>query len=429
MAKNVFGGIETAQHPSGVAKTVKKLYGEVGGVARKVVKGYCEVGGVARQFFPSIIIRVFNIFNDGKFSNVPSGLDIENNAVSTSETVSALSEYFNTNKTLWTKIASIIEKWCIGSDKNITSNYTDYNNQLVRNSIYIPINVINNPVSIRITARGNLIFKAGYVSNGAMIESSQGYICSDIFVERTLDVSNIPRVEYIRIGSPEIQPISTLSPRPDLDVYLSTGDPVDQWKTSADGWVQHFVNPIVIHDNPTYLLSWQWTHEEYDWESGQYIWKVGTNGVGLKDLDGEGNIYLFLAIYNGEDDPEDPYTPVLFVFAVSDAPFSAYVLEQEWDSWIEDTQWSEYPRDADSITYFGQTYYILSNATFTDYADTPVSIPNGTIVIDDLDDYFRYYQSDFNDRGTWTAAHIIMDGVIHGGSLHRIKKIEVLGAV
>ena len=53
MSKKAYGGIATELSPSGVAKSVTKLYGEVGGVARKVIKGYCEVGGVAHQFWPA----------------------------------------------------------------------------------------------------------------------------------------------------------------------------------------------------------------------------------------------------------------------------------------------------------------------------------------------------------------------------------------
>ena len=53
MSKKAYGGIATELSPSGVAKSVTKLYGEVGGVARKVIKGYCEGGGVAHQFWPA----------------------------------------------------------------------------------------------------------------------------------------------------------------------------------------------------------------------------------------------------------------------------------------------------------------------------------------------------------------------------------------
>lgn len=53
MSKKAYGGIATELSPSGVAKSVTKLYGEVGGVAKKVIKGYCEVGGVAHQFWPA----------------------------------------------------------------------------------------------------------------------------------------------------------------------------------------------------------------------------------------------------------------------------------------------------------------------------------------------------------------------------------------
>ena len=53
MSKKAYGGIATELSPNGVAKSVTKLYGEVGGVARKVIKGYCEVGGVAHQFWPA----------------------------------------------------------------------------------------------------------------------------------------------------------------------------------------------------------------------------------------------------------------------------------------------------------------------------------------------------------------------------------------
>lgn len=54
MSKKAYGGIATELSPNGVAKSVTKLYGEVGGVARKVIKGYCEVGGVAHQFWPAM---------------------------------------------------------------------------------------------------------------------------------------------------------------------------------------------------------------------------------------------------------------------------------------------------------------------------------------------------------------------------------------
>ena len=53
MSKKAYGGIATELSPNGVAKSVTKLYGEVGGVARKVIKGYCEVGGKAHQFWPA----------------------------------------------------------------------------------------------------------------------------------------------------------------------------------------------------------------------------------------------------------------------------------------------------------------------------------------------------------------------------------------
>lgn len=545
----------------GVARNCISIYvGDSQGRARKVIKGYVgDSQGKARLFWDGSGIV---IFYEGEFDHVPQGLDIFTNIEEVNTDISDLVTYFGTNKTLWVHDAAVVDRWNV-SGKLLVSGYYDADVQIIKNALYIPINQRTGTEKLKVTAKGNLMFQACYVSNGAMVESAKAYICNANFTTQELDVSSLTQIDYVKISAPDTyfahkddvtnpyvyQPIPfvetghiytnnkgqtglpgyewnqtsggtiraflkyrepdnsnqciyMLSTEPftvemtnralssplyetwqseqiqnnppiykivregywwgykpqnlpywhtnyyggwntnyDIDVgnivlygsvntlqgfgqmssYFDAGEPVQDWQLSANGWVQHFENPIVIYEDSSYLKLWDYTYETMVWNpsTGKYEWvtKHGKNGIGMKDITGTAPVYLFFASLGD----------TLWLYAVSTKPFSAYLLAKEWESSTEDTDWYEHSENAGYIQYYGLTYYVLHDFTYTNLADSPVTNPDGTIDITAIDSFFRHYNQDFNGKGEWTAAHIVLGGVISGGCLQQIQKIEVVG--
>ena len=187
MAKKAYGGVNN------LAQNVVKIYGGVENKAQEIVKGYVGVGDVAQQFWPPW--KTFVIFNNGEFHYVPQGFDFENNFADTSISVAALSAYYLTEKLLWVHAARAIPmpQWTVNQDKYIDSNYDDYNEQIILNAIYIPIERIYNPSKLRIIGKGNMFFTACRVNVNVMTRDN-GYriICSEDLTVKELDISDSP---------------------------------------------------------------------------------------------------------------------------------------------------------------------------------------------------------------------------------------------
>lgn len=192
----------------------KMIYPSVGGVSKKTIAWYCSQLGLSKKVVKAYVgdsqdlsrcfwegVAGLIIFFNKLFDHVPQGLNIEDN-VAEGTTLSALATYFGTNKTLWVHEATINSLWGLSSDKCITSGYGDYENQLVNNSIYIPINQMTGQ-KLKITARGNLMFQPYYLDNGAMKGGNKGYICSNNFVVKDVDVSGMSAIDYIRLAAPD----------------------------------------------------------------------------------------------------------------------------------------------------------------------------------------------------------------------------------
>lgn len=192
MAQRIYDGIDN------VARNTIRAYGEVSNIARNLIRGYLgDENGIARQFWGA---QGFVIFDKGEWHYVPQGFDLEQNYSETNGKISDLASNFLTDKVLWVHDASIQNQWTVDDEDFLNSNYTDYEEQITKNEIYIPITQIQNPSKLRIIARGNLFFYACKISNGSMVRSGKmGTICSESLAVKEIDISNNGYTDYIEI--------------------------------------------------------------------------------------------------------------------------------------------------------------------------------------------------------------------------------------
>lgn len=195
MAQRIYDGINN------VARNTIRAYGEVSNIARDLIRGYLgDENGIARQFWGA---QGFVIFDKGEWHYVPQGFDLEQNYSETNGKISDLASNFLTDKVLWVHDASIQNQWTVDDEDFLNSNYTDYEEQITKNEIYIPITQIQNPSKLRIIARGNLFFYACKISNGSMVRSGKmGTICSESLAVKEIDISGQEYIDYIEVLAP-----------------------------------------------------------------------------------------------------------------------------------------------------------------------------------------------------------------------------------
>lgn len=197
MAQKIYDGVND------VARNTIRAYGEVSNIARNLIRGYLgDKNGIARQFWGAMGLV---IFDEGEFHHVPDEFDFEENVESCITTIADLAQYFRTASLLWVYDHHLVNTpWTVDEDLFIDSNYADYEVQIFKNEIYIPIRRIQNPSKLRIIAKGNLCFRACRISNGNMTKSTYfGSICSVNLAVKEIDISDSAYIDYIEIQAPD----------------------------------------------------------------------------------------------------------------------------------------------------------------------------------------------------------------------------------
>ena len=206
---------------------------------KKVIKGYVGVRNREGQVNVKLwwnpqTISGYVIFENGVWNYVPDGLDINLNTAESNVSVTELVPNYGSNKTLWIHNISIVVAWDV-INNCIDSQYDDYDHQDVMNIIYIPINRIQNPEKLLITARGNLKANVASVSSGIMTEYSlPQVICMDRFIQYEIDINMCNHIDYIVLKSPDI---GTILPG-------NHGG-----KTISESRITHFSTPIYMMPN------------------------------------------------------------------------------------------------------------------------------------------------------------------------------------
>lgn len=198
MAQKTYCGVEN------IARQVPdKGYGGVENLSRKLLKGYCgDNNNIARQFWGAI---GYVIFDNGVWDYVPQGFDLVQNYVESFNKQSDLEPYFLTDKTLWVHDADINRQWVVNNDDLLDSQMNDYENQICKNDIYIPIERIEQASKLRIIAKGNLTFNAMMVGNNRVMGSlvKDKAICGSDLTVKELDISLNSWIDYIKISAPD----------------------------------------------------------------------------------------------------------------------------------------------------------------------------------------------------------------------------------
>ena len=205
----------------------------------------------------------------------------------------------------------------------------------------------------------------------------------------------------------------------------------EYWQNYADGWASNFPQPIPLYPPEDTLFTWTASYEVSYY--GQTETVTYQNGLGLKSLVGNGDIYIFF-IYDDIDSYHD--NNAMYIVAISDQPFSAVELAQEWDSAYDATMWfdeldpekheiDENDYQASRITFFNYSYYVYTDWTHANEneGDIREHIDRNCIIMSDIPEYLTNYEP----RVFWTAGYIIFHGIINGGSLQQVSKIKVLG--
>ena len=190
----------------------QKIYDSVNNIARNkfldkavntvntlMLKGQVDAEGVARQFWGAL---GYVIFDNGEWHYVPQEFDLVQNYAETNGKVSDLTTDYLSDKLLWVHDADINRQWVVNNDDLLDSQMNDYENQICKNEIYIPIDRISSPSKLRIIGKGNLMFTACRINNGSMVKSNLGGICSENLAVKEIDISGQEYIDYIEVLAP-----------------------------------------------------------------------------------------------------------------------------------------------------------------------------------------------------------------------------------
>lgn len=197
MAQRIYEGIDN------VARNTIRAYGGIDNKARTLVRGYLgDAEGVARQFWGAL---GYVIFDNGEWHYVPQGFDLVQNYAETNGKVSDLTTDYLSDKLLWVHDADINRQWVVNNDDLLDSQMNDYENQICKNEIYIPIERIEQASKLRIIAKGNLTFNAMMVGNNRVMGSlvKDKAICGSDLTVKELDISLNSWIDYIKISAPD----------------------------------------------------------------------------------------------------------------------------------------------------------------------------------------------------------------------------------
>lgn len=171
---------------------------------KKITKAYVLKKGQLYLWWGGNTAVGFVIFENGIFDHVPAGFDLTV-YVEDNNNVNNLSDNFFTEYALWVHDSNITTPWEVVA-LDIDSQYYDYSNQFVYNSIYIPINRIISPSFLKIIARGNLLIGAGFVVEHAVSHQNvitqynvSQEVLNNEFIEYTIDITSNPYIDYIII--------------------------------------------------------------------------------------------------------------------------------------------------------------------------------------------------------------------------------------
>lgn len=250
MAQRIYEGIDN------VARNTIRAYGGIDNKARTLVRGYLgDAEGVARQFWGAL---GYVIFDNGEWHYVPQGFDLVQNYAETNGKVSDLTTDYLSDKLLWVHDADINRQWVVNNDDLLDSQMNDYENQICKNEIYIPIERIEQASKLRIIAKGNLTFNAMMVGNNRVMGSlvKDKAICGSDLTVKELDISLNSWIDYIKISAP--------------DEYEATNEDV--------------TNPYVYQPIPFKIQNYLYTNEKGN---------TGIPGYEVVQLTG-GDLYCFL---------------------------------------------------------------------------------------------------------------------------------------
>ena len=371
MAQKIYDGIDN------VARNTIRAYGEVNNIARNLIRGYLgDENGIARQFWGA---QGYVIFDEGEFHYVPQGFDFENNFADTSTSIAALSTYYLTEKLLWVHAARAIPmpQWTVNQDKYIDSNYDDYNEQIILNAIYIPIERIYNPSKLRIIGKGNMFFTACRVNVNVMTRDN-GYklICSEDLTVKELDISDSPYIDYIEIYAPE--------------TYLA-----EDYEVLTD-----IAQPIPYAKNHIYTND---------------ATRVPDPGFEIIKDSGISDVY-FVALYREPNGGQTKF------FMYSKNPFTATVTDRRWNGGLTPT----------TTTYTGNLIYNSDGKTIY---EVDFEIANFGYHVINAEEYHTNYTGGWSTTRTWQMGLILLYGHSNvlptptgvQNPLQLIKRIEVIG--
>lgn len=245
MAQKIYDGVND------VARNTIRAYGEVSNIARNLIRGYLgDKNGIARQFWGA---RGYVIFDEGRFYNVPEGFNLVLNYVETNDVLSDLKRYYLTNKLLWVHSTDVVDQWIVDQQGFIDSNYSDYDHQIIKNEIYIPINNITSVSKLRIIAKGTMQFNAYWCSNGTLVGTNvkDGYISSDDLTVKELDISGNHWADYIKITAP----------------------------TKYDSWNEDVTNPYIYQPIPFVVTNHIYTNDSNAYHLPGYEFNQISGGV------------------------------------------------------------------------------------------------------------------------------------------------------
>lgn len=367
MAQRIYEGIDN------VARNTIRAYGGIDNKARTLVRGYLgDAEGVARQFWGAL---GYVIFDNGEWHYVPQGFDFENNFADTSTSVADLSAYYLTEKLLWVHATRAIPmpQWTVNQDKYIDSNYDDYNEQIILNAIYIPIERIYNPSKLRIIGKGNMFFTACRVNANVMTRNN-GYkiICSEDLTVKELDISDNPYIDYIEIYAP--------------DTYESTNENV--------------VNPHVYQPIPFVV-----TNRIYSNNSSAY----NLPGMEINQISG-GRLYCFLKY-------REPDNSNQCVYMMSTEPFSVQVTYRFYNQPTYETWNSELIQSNPPIYKIVREGYWW-NYKFQNIPQWHTGYYGG---------WNTYYDIDVGNIVLYGRLNVLPTPTGVQNSLQLIKRIEVIG--
>ena len=366
MAQRIYDGVNN------VARNTIRAYGGIDNKARTLVRGYLgDKNGIARQFWGAL---GYVIFDNGEWDYVPQGFDLVQNYAETNGKVSDLTTDYLSDKLLWVHDTNINRQWIVNNDDLLDSQMNDYENQICKNEIYIPIERIEQASKLRIIAKGNLTFNAMMVGNNRVMGSlvKDKAICGSDLTVKELDISLNSWIDYIKLSAP--------------DEYEATNEDV--------------TNPYVYQPIPFLIQNHLYTNDSRAYN---------LPGMEVNQISG-GEMYCFRK-YREPDDSNQ------CLYMMSTAPFSVEVTyrfynQPTYETWV-----------AEQIQANPPVYAIIKEGYWWGYKFQNVAIWKTNY----WGGWNRYYDIDVGNIVLYGDLNILPTPTGVQNSLQLIKRIEVIG--